>query len=350
MDYYPFGMMLPDRQWYANSDSSIAVNGFNGMRKDNEINGVGNSLDFGARIFNSRLGRFLSADPMKHMFEFVSAYNFAQNNPIAFVDVGGFGAGSNDDGISADERKVKEGKPNTSGNAIEFMEGGASMAAFMGALSAGTQPYRYSGLSDPVSTAVITTPINGLDWDRPQASLQHSLDVVNLTNMYLNETQVGYNTYVQMNSNGYVTDIFEEYTSLTVTVTNDKIQYIKTTMKTHIVMSINESGVTTINKLHQTVQVITTEGYLTEIKPEDTNNQNLTDPNDRKINWTSNNPVSTYSPSEPKISAILMGRIGGAVNNNVLIATEKDAERDALREEAMDLIMEVLKNKFPSYK
>jgi len=45
-----------------------------------------------------------------------------------------------------------------------------------------------------------------------------------------------------------------------------------------------------------------------------------------------------------------MGRIGGAVNNNVLIATEKDAERDALREEAMDLIMEVLKNKFPSYK
>src|SRR5690606_7612239 len=32
MDYYPFGMMMPDRQWYADSDSSIAVNGFNGMR------------------------------------------------------------------------------------------------------------------------------------------------------------------------------------------------------------------------------------------------------------------------------------------------------------------------------
>src|SRR5690606_37804718 len=69
MDYFPFGMlsktpppgdqdtllrnpgrsasevsgMMPDRQWYANSDSSIAVNGFNGMRKDNEINGVGNA-------------------------------------------------------------------------------------------------------------------------------------------------------------------------------------------------------------------------------------------------------------------------------------------------------------------
>ena len=349
VDYYPFGMMMPDRQYYANSDSSIAVNGFNGMRKDDEISGVGNSLDFGARIYDSKLGRFLSVDPMNYVYVFISPYNFAQNNPLAFVDVGGFGAGSKDGGLSADETKAKEGKPNTSGNSVDFLQSGGSVAAFMGALGAGTEPYRYSGVADPVRTAVITTPINGLDWDRPQASLQHRLDVIDLSNMYVNETQVGFNTYVQMNSDGYVTDIHEEYTSLTVTVSNDKIVYVKTTMQTHIVLNIGENGLTTINNIYQTVEVITSEGYLSEIKPEDTNNQNWTNPGDKRITWTTNDPITKTTPTEPNISAILMGRIGGAVNNNVSNSNEKSEEREALRKEAMDMIMEVLKNKFPSY-
>jgi len=86
VDYYPFGMMMPDRQWYAGSDSTIAVNGFNGMRKDDEISGVGNSLDFGARIYDSRLGRWLSLDPLQSKYPSLSSYCFAANNPILFID------------------------------------------------------------------------------------------------------------------------------------------------------------------------------------------------------------------------------------------------------------------------
>ncbi len=36
--------------------------GFNGKEKDDEVKGEGNSLDFGARMYDSRLGRFLSID------------------------------------------------------------------------------------------------------------------------------------------------------------------------------------------------------------------------------------------------------------------------------------------------
>jgi len=38
--------------------------GFNGMEEDNEIKNIkGSSLDFGARMYDSRLGRWLSLDP-----------------------------------------------------------------------------------------------------------------------------------------------------------------------------------------------------------------------------------------------------------------------------------------------
>ena len=36
--------------------------GFNGMENDHEMKGTGNSLDFGARIYDPRIGKFLSID------------------------------------------------------------------------------------------------------------------------------------------------------------------------------------------------------------------------------------------------------------------------------------------------
>jgi RHS repeat-associated protein len=60
--------------------------GFNGKEKDNEIKGTGNSLDFGARIYDSRLGKFLSLDPLMAKFPNKSPYDFAGNSPIANID------------------------------------------------------------------------------------------------------------------------------------------------------------------------------------------------------------------------------------------------------------------------
>ncbi len=63
--------------------------GFNGEETDNDVKGAGNSLDFGARIYDSRLGRWLSLDPLSNKYPYVSPYVFALNNPIALIDPDG---------------------------------------------------------------------------------------------------------------------------------------------------------------------------------------------------------------------------------------------------------------------
>ena len=63
--------------------------GFNGMEKDNEVKGIGNSLDFGARIYDSRLGRWLSMDPLQVKYPALTPYNFVGNSPLRLVDKDG---------------------------------------------------------------------------------------------------------------------------------------------------------------------------------------------------------------------------------------------------------------------
>jgi RHS repeat-associated protein len=105
-DYYPFGMLQPGR--------SVNVSGyrygFNGKEKDDEVKGEGNSLDFGARIYDSRLGRWLSSDPAYTDYPGYTPYNFGLNNPIINLDNDGKrvyycpglgGRGANPDGTMA---------------------------------------------------------------------------------------------------------------------------------------------------------------------------------------------------------------------------------------------------------
>ncbi len=63
--------------------------GFNGQEKDNEIKGLGNSLDFTFRMHDARLGRFLSLDPLAKQYPWNSPYAFAENRPIDGKDLEG---------------------------------------------------------------------------------------------------------------------------------------------------------------------------------------------------------------------------------------------------------------------
>ncbi len=81
-DYYPFGMEMPGRT--VSSEKSRF--GFNGQEKDNEMKGNGNSIDFTARMYDTRVGRFLSLDPLSKKFPSESNFSFAGNNPIYYVD------------------------------------------------------------------------------------------------------------------------------------------------------------------------------------------------------------------------------------------------------------------------
>jgi RHS repeat-associated protein len=84
-DYYPFGMIMPGRNFNADRYRY----GFNGQEKDDEIKGCGNSHDFLFRIYETRLGRFLSTDPLENEYPWNSPYAFAENRPIDGRDLEG---------------------------------------------------------------------------------------------------------------------------------------------------------------------------------------------------------------------------------------------------------------------
>ena len=84
-DYSPFGVQLSERT--ISSDGYRY--GFNSMEKDDEIKGNGNSYDFGARMHDPRVGRFLSVDAHSSKYVGLSPYNFVANNPLIYVDPDG---------------------------------------------------------------------------------------------------------------------------------------------------------------------------------------------------------------------------------------------------------------------
>ena len=63
--------------------------GFNGMESDGEVRGNNNSYDFGARMLDPRIGRWLSVDPQTSKAPSESPYDFVFNHPISHIDPDG---------------------------------------------------------------------------------------------------------------------------------------------------------------------------------------------------------------------------------------------------------------------
>jgi len=85
---YPFGMVMPGRSWTVASGSEYRF-GFNGKESDSETYGDNNIYDYGFRIYNPRLGKFLSVDPLTRSYPWYSPYHFAGNDPIRNSDLDG---------------------------------------------------------------------------------------------------------------------------------------------------------------------------------------------------------------------------------------------------------------------
>jgi RHS repeat-associated protein len=63
--------------------------GFNGKENDNEVKGVGDQQDYGMRIYDPRVGRFLSVDPLEKKYPELTPYQYASNRPIDGIDQDG---------------------------------------------------------------------------------------------------------------------------------------------------------------------------------------------------------------------------------------------------------------------
>jgi RHS repeat-associated protein len=88
-NYYAFGQSMP------NWSSTASVNdpkkyrfGYNGKEDDDEWG----KQDYGFRIYDGRIGRFLSVDPLSRDYPELTPYQFASNTPIMAIDLDGLEA------------------------------------------------------------------------------------------------------------------------------------------------------------------------------------------------------------------------------------------------------------------
>src|SRR6187551_2939230 len=79
-------MVMPGRKYSAGNSYRY---GFNGKENDNEVKSEGNQQDYGMRIYDPRLGKFLSVDPITKDFPWYTPYQFAGNTPIQAIDLDG---------------------------------------------------------------------------------------------------------------------------------------------------------------------------------------------------------------------------------------------------------------------
>lgn len=79
------GSPMPGRSF----NSSDYRYGFNGKEKDDEIEGNGNVQNYGMRMYDTRLGRFFSVDPLTKDYPWNSTYAFAENDVIRATDLDG---------------------------------------------------------------------------------------------------------------------------------------------------------------------------------------------------------------------------------------------------------------------
>ncbi len=86
-NYYPFGLK---HQGY-NNNSNILTDkykyGYNGKEEQEEL-GL-NWNDYGARNYDPAFGRWMNVDPMMESREWLSPFNYVQNNPLLRIDPNG---------------------------------------------------------------------------------------------------------------------------------------------------------------------------------------------------------------------------------------------------------------------
>ncbi|MCC5922082.1 MAG: RHS repeat-associated core domain-containing protein [Cyclobacteriaceae bacterium] len=105
-DYYPFGPQMSGRQL----DNEGYRYGFNGKEEDPEgLGGGGSTYEYGFRIYNPQISKFLSVDPLADQAPGWTPYRFGFNNPIRFLDPNGLFETESDTKQWAKDNKIRTG-------------------------------------------------------------------------------------------------------------------------------------------------------------------------------------------------------------------------------------------------
>jgi RHS repeat-associated protein len=202
-DYYAFGSSMPNRGYKGPGYRY----GYNGKEKDDEMQDGGNNYDYGMRVFDARLGRFLSVDPLSPDYPELTPYQFASNSPIAGIDIDGLEFGWANDLWEASKSGYNTVVKTTTATYNQAVVN--TTAAYNSAVKTTTAAYNstvskvktaYNDVKKVYDNTKLTASIDAKITIGAQAGLDVKVPGISRTGVYVNgvsATLVGYNAVEQ---------------------------------------------------------------------------------------------------------------------------------------------------------
>ena len=190
-NYYPFGMQHTGTAGSYDLSSDYRY-GYGGHEKDDEIKGEANSLDYGARIYDPRVGRWMSIDPLANKPDNIgwSPYAYCWNNPINVIDP---------DGRSGEPVMDKKSKTITVHQHLVFF-GGKANSELSGKIA--------TGIASQWNGARGTVKIDGVTYKVKFRVTYETVSTADATKMAKNNTDIK-NNFIQVDDLGNKSSAFQ---------------------------------------------------------------------------------------------------------------------------------------------